>query len=132
MSLNYMFKKVPFVTRLGLELVEWEQEGTVVVRMPYVDFTDNGGKTPHGGAIATLIDTTGAASVWNGHDYERGTRGSTVSIAVNYVGAPRDETIIATGTCVRRAKELNFANVSAVTESGRQVADAVMTYRIAP
>lgn len=132
-SLRYMFSKVPFVTALGLELVEWEsEEGLAVVRMPMAALTDNGGGTPHGGAIATLLDTTGAAAVWNGHDYERGTRGSTVSLTVNYLDAARDEAVIATGRCVRRAKELNFAAVDVVSESGRPVASAVMTYRIAP
>ncbi len=128
-----MFSKVPFVTTLGLELVEWAtEEGLVVVRMPFRELVDNGGGTPHGGAVATLLDTTGAAAVWNGHDYDRGTQGSTVSLAVNYLGAARKETVIATGRCVRRAKELNFATVEAVSESGRPVASAVLTYRIAP
>ncbi|MGV0045015.1 PaaI family thioesterase [Mycobacterium colombiense] len=132
-SLRYMFGKVPFVSALGLELVDWEsEEGRVVVRMPYTELADNGGGTPHGGAIATLLDTTGAAAVWNGHDYSRGTRGSTVSLTVNYLGSPRDEAVVATGRCVRRAKELNFATVDAVSESGRPVASAVLTYRIVP
>ncbi len=132
-SLRYMFTKVPFVKELGFELLSWEEEeGLVVVRMPFRELVDNGGGTPHGGAVATLMDTTGAASVWNGHDYDRGTRGSTVSLAVNYLGAARDEAVVATGRCTRRAKELNFATVQAVSESGRAVADAVMTYRIAP
>lgn len=132
-SLRYMFSKVPFVGALGLELMEWEdQPDRVVVRMPFRELADNGGGTPHGGAVATLLDTTGAAAVWNGHDYERGTRGSTVSLTVNYLGSARDEAVIATGRCVRRAKELNFATVEAVSESGRPVASAVMTYRIAP
>ncbi|MGV0791472.1 PaaI family thioesterase [Mycolicibacterium sp. XJ1819] len=132
-SLRYMFSKVPFVKALDLELLEWEdQEGRAVVRMPFRDLSDNGGGTPHGGAIATLLDTTGAASVWNGHDYDRGARGSTVSLTVNYLGTARDEAVVATAHCVRRARELNFATIEAVSESGRPVASAVMTYRIAP
>jgi uncharacterized protein (TIGR00369 family) len=132
-SLRYMFTKVPFVSALGLELVEWEeQEDHAVVRMPFRELADNGGGTPHGGAVATLMDTTGAAAVWNGHDYDKGTRGSTVSMTVNYLGTARDEVVIATGACVRRAKELNFVTVEARSESGRPVASAVMTYRIAP
>jgi uncharacterized protein (TIGR00369 family) len=131
-SLRYMFSKVPFVSALGLELVDWETEDQVIVRMPFRELADNGGGTPHGGAVATLLDTTGAAAVWNGHDYDRGTRGSTVSLTVNYLGTARDEAVIATGRCVRRAKELSFATVEAVSESGRPVASAIMTYRIAP
>jgi uncharacterized protein (TIGR00369 family) len=132
-SLRYMFTKVPFVTALGLELVEWEKsEGIVVVRMPWIDLADNGGGTPHGGAIATLLDTTGATAVWNGHDYEKGTRGATTSLAVNYLGSSRNEAIVATGRCLRRAKELNFALIEAFSDvSGKPIASALLTYRIA-
>lgn len=131
-SLRYMFNKVPFVSALGLELLEWEaEEGRVTVRMPFRELADNGGGTPHGGAVATLMDTAGAAAVWNGHDYDRGTRGSTVSLTINYLGAARGEAVIATAHCTRRAKELNFVAVEATSESGRPVANAVMTYRIA-
>lgn len=131
-SLRYMFTKVPFVAALGLELVQWETEGVVTVRMPVSDLVDNGGGTPHGGAIATLLDTAGAAAVWNGHDYERGTKGSTVSLSVNYLGAARGEAVTAEARCVRRARELNYALIEAVSESGRPVASAILTYRIVP
>ncbi len=133
-SLRYIFTRVPFVASLGMELVEWEQEeGLVVVRMPANELSDNGSGVPHGGAVATLLDTTGAAAVWNGHDYERGSRGSTTSLSVNYVGGARGEAIVATARCVRRAKELNFATVEAVGETSRRpVATAMLTYRIVP
>lgn len=133
-SLNYMFRRVPFVKALGLELLEWEEcEGRAVVRLPASELADNGGGTPHGGAVATLLDTTGAAAVWNGHDYDQGVRGSTTSLSVNYVGSARSEAIIATAMVVRRARELNFAVIEAVgEESARPVASAIMTYRIAP
>lgn len=132
-SLRVMFGKVPFITQLGLELLEWEaEEGVAVVRMPFSGVIDNGSATPHGGAIAALIDTAGAAAVWNGHDYDKGTRASTTSISVNYLGSARDEAVIATGRCVRRARELNFVEVSAVSESGRPIASGLLTYRIAP
>lgn len=49
-SLRFMFSKVPFVSALGLELLEWEeQQDHVVVRMPCSELVDNGGGTPHGG-----------------------------------------------------------------------------------
>ncbi len=133
-SLRYMFTRIPFVLALEMELVEWEnEEGRAVVRLPVTELVDNGGGVPHGGAIAALLDVTGAAAVWNGHDYDRGTRGSTTSLSVNYVGAARDETVLATGRCVRRAHEINFATIEAVGEnSGKPIATAMMTYRIVP
>jgi uncharacterized protein (TIGR00369 family) len=130
-SLHYMFSKVPFTRALQLELLEWSEDG-VIVRMPYQDLIDNGGHTSHGGAVAALMDNAGAAAVWAGHDYAKGTRSSTVSLTVNFVGATKDGPVIATARCVRRAKELNFVEVSAESQDGRPIASGVMVYRIAP
>lgn len=133
-SLRYMFTRVPFTITVGLELVDWSEPDVAVVKLPYGETVDNGGGTHHGGAIATLIDTAGSAAAWNGHDYDydSGTRGATVSMTVNYTGGARGEAVIATARCVRRAKELNFANVTVSSESGRSVATGSVIYRIAP
>lgn len=131
-SLRFMFTKVPFTNLVGLELIDWSVPDVSVVKLPYSDAVDNSGGTAHGGAIATLLDVTGAAAAWNGHDYANGTRGATVSMTVNYTGAARGEAVIATGRCVRRAKELNFVDVAVVSESGRSVATGTVIYRIAP
>jgi len=131
-SLRYMFTRVPFTVTVGLELVDWSVPDVAVVKLPHSQTVDNGGGTHHGGAIATLIDTAGSAAVWNGHDYDTGTRGATVSMTVNYTGGARGEAVIATARCVRRAKELNFADVSVLSESGRSVATGSVIYRIAP
>lgn len=131
-SLRFIFSKVPFVSELGMELVNWDTPDTVVTRMAYSKLIDNGFGTPHGGAVAALMDTTGSAAAWNGHDYEKGSRGATVSMTVNYVGAARDEVVTATGRCVRRAKELNFTEVTVTSESGRTIANGTVIYRIAP
>ncbi|HTK67680.1 MAG TPA: PaaI family thioesterase [Pseudonocardia sp.] len=131
-SLGFMFSKVPFITETGLELLDWSEPDSARVRMPYTERIDNAGGTPHGGAIATLIDTSGSAAAWNGHDYDKGARGSTVSLTVNYLGGARGEAVVATARCVRRAKELNFTEVSVATESGTPVAHGTVIYRIAP
>ncbi len=61
-SLRYMFSKAPFITALGLELLEWDDDG-VVVRMPYQPDLTNSQGTSHGGALAALMDSAGAAAV---------------------------------------------------------------------
>lgn len=127
-----MFTRVPFTQTVGLELLDWSEPDLAVVKMPFSPTLDNSGGSPHGGAIATLIDTAGSAAAWNGHDYNLGTRGATVTMTVNYTGTARGETLIATGRCVRRAKELNFTEVSVVSESGKTVATGSVIYRIAP
>ncbi|MCX2934440.1 PaaI family thioesterase [Mycobacterium sp. CVI_P3] len=131
-SLNFMFTRVPFTKFVGLRLVDWSEPDRAVVSLPYSETVDNSGQTHHGGAIATLIDVAGAAAAWNGHDYANGTRGATVSMTVNYVASGRGEAIQAAAHCVRRAKELNFVEVSVASESERIVATASLIYRIAP
>ncbi|PPJ33754.1 PaaI family thioesterase [Nocardia nova] len=130
-SMRYIFSRVPLTAELGIELVDWSTPDTVTTRMAYSKLVDNGSGTPHGGAIATLIDTTGSAAVWNGHDHERGIRGMTVSMTINYIAAAREEVVVATGRCVRRARELNFCQVVVTTDSGRIIADGSLIYRIA-
>jgi uncharacterized protein (TIGR00369 family) len=125
-----MFTKVPFTAALGIVLQEASPDG-VVLRMPYSDLVDNASGTFHGGAVATLVDNAGAAAVWAGHDYSRGTKASTVSLTVNYLGAGRDSDLIARARCVRRARELNFVEIEVAGEDGRRVASGVLVYRIA-
>ncbi len=129
-SLRYMFSKVPFVAALGMQLEHWDEVGARV-RMPYQDLVDNGGRTFHGGAVSTLIDTAGAAAVWAGHDYDKGTRSSTVSLSVNFLGAGYESALIAEARCVRRAKELNFVEIHVTDADGKPIADGIQTYRIA-
>ena len=129
-SLHYMFSKVPFTSSLGIELVDWSDDG-VTLRMPYSELVDNAGGTFHGGAVAALLDNAGAAAVWAGHDYSKGTNASTVSLTINYLGAGRGEDLIAKAHCVRRARDLNFAEIDVSSADGRPVASGVLVYRIA-
>ena len=129
-SLRYMFSKVPFTTALRIELVEWGPDG-VVLRMPYTELVDNAGGTFHGGAVATLLDNAGAAAVWAGHDYSKGTSASTVSLSINYLGSGRGQELIARATCLRRARELNFVDIDVKGADGKPVANGVLVYRIA-
>lgn len=129
-SLRYMFAKVPFTRALGIELIDWSETG-VILRMPYSELVDNAGGTFHGGAVAALLDNAGAAAVWAGHDYSKGTKASTVSLTINYLGAGRDQDLIAQARCVRRARELNFVEIDVRSADGRPVASGVLVYRIA-
>ncbi|WP_420637691.1 PaaI family thioesterase [Candidatus Poriferisocius sp.] len=129
--LHIMFTRVPFNTALNITLEEAAPDG-VTLRMPFSETVDNSGGTYHGGAVAALMDNAGAAAVWAGHDFSQGTRASTVSMAINYVGAGRTSDLIARARCVRRAKELNFTEIQIESDDGRPVASGVLVYRIAP
>ncbi len=125
-----MFTRAPFITALGLNLIEWDDD-EVVVRMPYRPDLTNGQDTCHGGALATLVDTAGAAAVWAGHDYAKGIRNGTVSMAINYIGSSGQEATIARARCIHRGSQLNFVEIRLERETeGRLVAHGTLTYRI--
>jgi len=129
-ALSAMFSEVGIVNSLELELLDWG-DSHARVRMPYTDCADNRSGTPLGGAIATLADMAGAAAVWAGHDFANGTKHATVSLTLNFMGAPGKTPIVAEARCARRARELNFVNIEVATEDGsRKIASALMTFRV--
>lgn len=123
--------KTPFIGWLGLEFDRYEPDD-VVVRLPFREELTNDGTFYHGGAVAATIDTAGAAAVWSNHDFEKGTRASTIAISIQYVGACKRSDLLCHATCVKRAKELSFAEIRATDADGAPVAHAVLTYRIVP
>lgn len=120
----------PFVSSLGLRVERFEADD-VLLRLPFAARLTNDGQTLHGGVVASLLDTAGAAAAWSAHDLGAGTRGSTVALSVQYVRAARGIDVLARATTVRRARELIFVEVHAIDPSGGPIAHAVQTYRIA-
>ncbi|MCC7075998.1 MAG: PaaI family thioesterase [Acidimicrobiia bacterium] len=123
--------RTPFIGWLDLRFETYEPDD-VVVRLPYREELTNDGTFYHGGVIAAAIDTAGAAAVWSNHDFDKGARASTVSISIQYVGAARRSDLVCRARCVKRAKELSFAEITATDQDGKTVAHALLTYRIVP
>lgn len=121
----------PYVASLGIVIEQWEPDD-VVVRLPFREDLTNDGKAYHGGVVAAVIDTAGAAAAFSGHDFSRGMRASTVALTVQYVRAAQGEDLLVRARTVRRARELVFTEMTASVPSGDVVAHAVQTYRIAP
>ncbi|HVM52570.1 MAG TPA: PaaI family thioesterase [Acidimicrobiales bacterium] len=124
-----IFPKTPFIGRMGMTFEVYEPDH-VRMRLPFREDLTNDGVVYHGGVVAALIDTTGAAAAWSNHDFDRGSKASTVSMTVNYVGAARQSDLLCTARTVRRARELIFLEIEATDADGRVVASAVQTYRI--
>ncbi len=120
-----------FIASLGIVAERWE-EGGVRLRLPFEPRLTNDGAVHHGGVVATLMDTAGASSVWAGHDFERGTRAATVSMTVNFTGAARGSDLIADAVCVKRGRELAFAEIRVTDPAGKSVATGTLVYRIVP
>lgn len=121
--------KTPYLASLGIVFERYEPD-EATIRLPFRKDLTNDGTYYHGGVIAAVLDTTGAAAAWSNHDFNKGSRASTVSLSVQYVGACKRSDLICHGRAVRRGKELTFTEVTATDADGNVVAHAVQTYRI--
>lgn len=119
----------PFLAGLGVVFDRYEPDD-VVLRLPFRPELTNDGTHYHGGVIASVIDTAGAAAAFSDHDFAKGTRASTISLAIQYVGAAKASDLVCHGRTVRRGKELIFTEITAADGDGKVVAHAVQTYRI--
>ena len=119
----------PYLSWLGLCFERYEPDD-VVLRLPFRPELTNDGTYYHGGVIAAVLDTAGAAAAWSNHDFSKGVRASTVSMSVQYVGAAKQSDLVCHGRVVRRGRELTFTEITAGDGAGAVVAHGVQTYRI--
>ncbi len=119
----------PYIASLDITVEQWAPDG-VRLRVPFAERLTNGGGAYHGGAVASLIDTAGAAAVWAGHDFDRGARAATISMTVNYVGSSPYADLVAEARCVKRGRDLSFAEITVSDPDGKALAVASMVYRI--
>jgi uncharacterized protein (TIGR00369 family) len=121
--------KTPYLSGLGIRFDAYAPD-EVTVRLPFREDLTNDGTYYHGGVIAAVMDTTGAAAAWSNHDFSKGTRASTVSMTIQYVGAAKRSDLLCRARTVRRGKELTFTEITATDEAGAVVAHGLQTYRI--
>lgn len=119
----------PYLSWLGLRFERYDPDD-VVMRLPFRAELTNDGTYYHGGVIAAVMDTAGAAAAWSNHDFDKGARASTVAMSLQYVGACKQSDLVCRGRVVRRGKELTFTDITATDPAGVVVAHAVQTYRI--
>ena len=119
----------PFLAGLGVSFDRYEPDD-VVLRLPFRADLTNDGVVYHGGVIASLMDTAGAAAAWSNHDFERGARASTVSISIQYVGAARGSDLLCHARALKRGRELIFCELHTTDADGTVVAHGLLTYRI--
>lgn len=101
---------VHFNEHIGVRITQWDGAGAVF-QLAYRDELSAHEDMFHGGVIAALIDTSGCGAVMAGHDYERGSRCSTVSLNVNYLAPAAAEGLVAEAVCTRRGRAVNHAEV---------------------
>jgi uncharacterized protein (TIGR00369 family) len=119
----------PFLAGLGLVFDRYEPDD-VTIRLPFREDLTNDGTYFHGGVIASVMDTAGAAAAWSNHDFDKGTRASTVAMSIQYTGAAKRCDLLCHAHTARRRKDLTFTEITATDADGNVVAHAVQTYRI--
>jgi uncharacterized protein (TIGR00369 family) len=128
-ALRDLMPNTPFMGWLGIVIERYEPDD-VTIRLPFREDLTNDGIYFHGGVIASVLDTTGAAAAWSNHDFNKGTRASTVAMSVQYVGAAKRSDLLCHARTVRRRKELIFTEITGTDADADVVAHAIQTYRI--
>ncbi len=121
---------MPFAHQLGMELVE-ASDGYAKVRLPFKKENTTTADALHGGAIAALIDTTGAMAAWTTAEIATPRYfGSTVGVNVNYLSGVIGEDCYAEGRVLKRGKEIIYADVRVMTGERKLCAQGTVVYRI--
>jgi 1,4-dihydroxy-2-naphthoyl-CoA hydrolase len=121
-------------TLLGIETLEVAKD-RVVMRLPFREELRRGGGIFHGGAIMALADHV-AGAVFNTDPRvpAEGGTGLTTDFNVSFLlSASPGEALVATGTVLRRGKNVTFMQIDVRGEtSGRSVATCRTTYLTVP
>ncbi len=125
-----VIEHTPYMRHLGMELVE-ASDGYAKVRLRFQKENTTAAQALHGGAIASLIDTTGAMAAWT--TAQIGTAryfGSTVAVSANYLSAVIGEDCFAEGRVLKRGKEIIYTDVRVTNDAGKLLAQGNVIYRI--
>ncbi|MCH8814319.1 MAG: PaaI family thioesterase [Chloroflexi bacterium] len=121
---------MPFSRHLGMEL-EDVSDGYAKLRLHFKKENTTAMDALHGGAIASLIDTTGAMAAWTTAEIATPRYfGSTVGVNVNYLSGAIGEDVLAEGRILKRGKEIIYTDVRATNEDGKLLAQGTVVYRI--
>ncbi len=121
---------LPFIARRGMRIMLMSG-GHSIVDMPFSAANADHDRAVHEGAVAALLDTTGAMAAWSLVGLDPRYKASTVGIHVNYHASAREEDVVSHGRTLRRTNEI-FLNTVTVSgrASGRVIATGSVTYRI--
>ena len=122
--------RTPYMKHLGMEFLEGG-DGWAKLKMRYQDENSTAFKALHGGAISSLIDTTGAMAAWTTAEIATPRYfGSTVGINVNYLSGAIGEDVFAEGRVLKRGKEIIYTDVRVTNAAGKLLAQGSVVYRI--
>ena len=117
---------VGFNKACAMTIPRWAPDG-VEMHLPLRDDLSAHPGVFHGGVIAALIDTAGCGAVAAGHDYAKGSRITTVALSIQYLSVDPGRDVTAFARCVRRGRQINYAEVLVRSDGGKDVAQGLVT-----
>lgn len=120
-----VFRHVPYIKLLGMELVELKS-GEAVLKLKMRDELRQPHGILHGGATASLIDTATAFAVVS--ILAEGERASTVDLTVHYLRPVAEGSVTCTAKVVRGGRRLITVSAEAFGDEGKLIATALSTY----
>lgn len=120
---------VAFNRHCQITVQRWDADG-VELALPYADRLSAHAGIFHGGVISALIDTAGTGAVMAGHDFNKGSRLSTLALAVQYLSAAPGEDVVAFARCTRRGSSVHYADVMVRSKSGKDIAQGLVTAQV--
>jgi uncharacterized protein (TIGR00369 family) len=122
--------RTPYMKHLAMEFVD-AGDGWARLAMRYQDENSTAFKALHGGAISSLLDTTGAMAAWTTSEIATPRYfGSTVGMNVNYLSGAIGEDVFAEGRVLKRGKEIIYSDVRVTNGAGKLLAQGTVVYRI--
>jgi len=122
---------VAFNRFCNMSVQQWDSDG-VQILLPYADHLSSHEGIFHGGVVAALLDATATGAVMSGHDFSLGSRLTTISLYVQYVGSSPGEDLLGIAHCTHRGGRVSFAEARALgASSGKLVATAQLVANIA-
>ena len=119
----------PYVGHLGMQLINIQKD-QATLRLPFSQTLITIGNTIHGGALASLIDTTAMVAAWSDAPASDNPRGTTVGLTVSYLAAAQGEDVEASARVLRRGRSLVYLDVEVQSASGTLVAKGLVTYKL--
>jgi uncharacterized protein (TIGR00369 family) len=117
-----------FPSWLGLRVEEIRQD-YARMRLPFRPELEQTAGVVHGGAIASLIDTTVVPAIGSAYDVKPDFL--TVSMNVQFLGAVREEDTVAEGWVEQRGRSIVFCRVEVRgATTGRLTANGTLIYKV--
>lgn len=113
----------------GIRARRWDRDA-VELELPFSEQLSAHDGILHGGVLAALIDTAGGGAVMAGHDFEKGSRLTTLSMSLQYLSVAPGEDVVAEARCTKRGRIVHHSDVVVRSASGKLLAQGLVTTQI--